>query len=164
MILLLRQQVFYCLSCAISYNISKFLSILPAFQAIFAFLKICFSSQRVIRLTKLLGATERHLKDNKVFKRQCNHQAEPTWAHEGKAIINLVSFYNKVTHSMDEGKVVDVVLQYFSKAFDTVSQSPSGQDVQWQDKEIQSVLNEKTVAAGLRGLQGMGLIWLAASH
>lgn len=58
---------------------------------------------------------------------------------------------------MDEGKVVDAVSQYFSKAFDTVSQSPSGQDVQWQDKEIQSVLDEKTVAAGLRGLQGMGL-------
>lgn len=94
-----------------------------SFPGNFAFLKICFSGQRVIRLTKLVGAIERNLKDIKVFKRQCIHQAQPTWAHEGKVLTNLVSFYNKVTHQMDEGKVVNIVLQCFSKAIDTVSHS-----------------------------------------
>ena len=35
--------------------------------------------------------------------------------------VNLISFYDPVTHLMDEGKAVDVVYLDFSKAFDTVS-------------------------------------------
>ena len=34
-----------------------------------------------------------------------------------------ISFYDKVTHLVDEGKVVDVVFLDFSKAFDTVPHS-----------------------------------------
>ncbi|KAK4826424.1 hypothetical protein QYF61_008957 [Mycteria americana] len=34
-----------------------------------------------------------------------------------------MSFYDKVTHLVDEGKAVDVVHLDFSKAFDTVSHS-----------------------------------------
>ncbi|KAK4828441.1 hypothetical protein QYF61_026598 [Mycteria americana] len=38
-------------------------------------------------------------------------------------LTNLISFYDKVTHLVDEGKAVDVVCLDFSKAFDTVSHS-----------------------------------------
>ena len=38
-------------------------------------------------------------------------------------MLNLISFYDKVTHLVDEGKAVDVVYLHFSKAFDTVSHS-----------------------------------------
>ncbi|GAB0177394.1 mitochondrial enolase superfamily member 1 [Grus japonensis] len=38
-------------------------------------------------------------------------------------LINLISFHDKVTCLMDEGKAVDVIYLDFSKAFDTVSHS-----------------------------------------
>ncbi|PKU44010.1 rna-directed dna polymerase from mobile element jockey-like [Limosa lapponica baueri] len=38
-------------------------------------------------------------------------------------LTNLISFYDKVTHLVDEGKVVDVVYLDFSKVFDTVCHS-----------------------------------------
>ena len=55
---------------------------------------------------------------------------------------NLISFYDKVTCSVDEGKAVDVVHLDFSKAFDAVSHS---------------ILLENLAA---RGLDGRTLRWV----
>ncbi|KAK4828134.1 hypothetical protein QYF61_023932 [Mycteria americana] len=57
-------------------------------------------------------------------------------------LTNLISFYNKVTCLVDEGKAVDVVYLDFSKAFDTVSHS---------------ILLEKLSA---HGLDGCTLCWV----
>ena len=38
-------------------------------------------------------------------------------------LTNLICFYDRVTHVVDEGRGVEVVQQDFSKAFDTVSHS-----------------------------------------
>ncbi|KAK4829727.1 hypothetical protein QYF61_006188 [Mycteria americana] len=51
-------------------------------------------------------------------------------------LTNLISFYDKVTHLVDEGKALDVVYLDFSKAFDTISHS---------------ILLEKPAAHGLDG-------------
>ncbi|KAK4831199.1 hypothetical protein QYF61_016036 [Mycteria americana] len=57
-------------------------------------------------------------------------------------LTNLISFYDKVTRLVDEGKAVDVVYLDFSKAFDTVSHS---------------ILLEKLAA---HGLDGCTLCWV----
>ena len=38
-------------------------------------------------------------------------------------LLNLISFYDQVTHLVDEGKVAAIVYLDFSKAFDRVSHS-----------------------------------------
>jgi len=57
-------------------------------------------------------------------------------------LTSLISFYDQVTHLVDEGKAVDVVYLDFSKAFDTVPHS---------------ILLEKVAA---RGLGGCTLRWM----
>ena len=49
--------------------------------------------------------------------------SQPTQAHEWKVLFNLMSFNDKVTHVVDPGKPVDVILEDFSRAFDTVPHS-----------------------------------------
>lgn len=66
----------------------------------------------------VLGAVERHLKDNAI-PRHSQHGLTM-----GKSfLINLISLYDKVIRVGDEGKVVAVAVPDFSKAFDTVPQS-----------------------------------------
>ncbi|KAK4824860.1 hypothetical protein QYF61_020277 [Mycteria americana] len=57
-------------------------------------------------------------------------------------LTNLISFYEQVTHLVDEGKAVDVIFLDFSKAFDTVSHS---------------ILLRKLAA---HGLDGCTLFWV----
>ncbi|GAB0189223.1 mitochondrial enolase superfamily member 1 [Grus japonensis] len=57
-------------------------------------------------------------------------------------LTNLISFYDKVTDSVDEGKTVDVVYLDFSKVFDIISHS---------------ILLEKLAA---HGLEGRTLCWV----
>ncbi|PKU28826.1 rna-directed dna polymerase from mobile element jockey-like [Limosa lapponica baueri] len=63
----------------------------------------------------ILGAIERHLKDNTVIR-----YSQHRFTKSKSCLTNVISFYNKVTHLMDEGKVVDVVFLDCGKAFDTV--------------------------------------------
>lgn len=42
---------------------------------------------------------------------------------EGKILFNLISFYDKAMHLVDQGKPVNVIFLNFSKAFNIVFQS-----------------------------------------
>ncbi|GAB0195083.1 mitochondrial enolase superfamily member 1 [Grus japonensis] len=66
----------------------------------------------------ILGTIERHLKNNAIIR----HSQQGIT--KGKSCLtNLISFYNKVTRLVDEGKAADVVFLDFSKIFDAVPHS-----------------------------------------
>ncbi|GAB0204012.1 mitochondrial enolase superfamily member 1 [Grus japonensis] len=67
----------------------------------------------------MLGVIEKHLKDNNAVIGHSQHG----FVRGRACLTNLVSFYDKVTHLVDQGKPVDVIFLDFSKAFDTVSHS-----------------------------------------
>lgn len=67
----------------------------------------------------ILGVIEKHMKDTADI---CHSQ--PGF------MSNLISFYDKVTHPVDQGKPVDVIFLDFHEVFDTLSQYPSGLNVQ----------------------------------
>ncbi|GAB0207044.1 mitochondrial enolase superfamily member 1 [Grus japonensis] len=66
----------------------------------------------------ILGAIEKHLRDNAVIG-----HSQHGFTRGKTCLTSLISFYDKVTHLVDQGKPVDVVVLDFSKAFDTVSHS-----------------------------------------
>ncbi|KAK4811079.1 hypothetical protein QYF61_016365 [Mycteria americana] len=66
----------------------------------------------------MLGAIERHLKENAIIR-----HSQHGFTKGKSSLANLISFYDKVTHLVDEGKVVDVAFLDFSKAFDAVPHS-----------------------------------------
>ncbi|GAB0204308.1 mitochondrial enolase superfamily member 1 [Grus japonensis] len=66
----------------------------------------------------MLEVTEKHLKDNTV-----NSNSQHRFVTGRACLTNLVSFYDKITHLVDQRKPVDVIFLDFSKAFNTVSHS-----------------------------------------
>ncbi|KAJ7426024.1 RNA-directed DNA polymerase from mobile element jockey-like protein [Willisornis vidua] len=64
----------------------------------------------------ILSAITQHLQDV-----QGNRPSQHGFRTGRSCLTNLISFYDQVTHLVDEGKVVGVVYLDFIKAFDTVS-------------------------------------------
>ncbi|KAK4815696.1 hypothetical protein QYF61_006679 [Mycteria americana] len=66
----------------------------------------------------ILSAITQHVEDNQGIK-----PSQHGFRKGRSCLTNLISFYDKVTRLVDEGKAVDVVYLDVSKAFDTVSHS-----------------------------------------
>ncbi|KAK4810689.1 hypothetical protein QYF61_007489 [Mycteria americana] len=66
----------------------------------------------------ILSAITRHVQDDQAIR-----PSQHGFMKGRSCLTNLISFYDKVTRLVDEGKAVDVVYLDFSKAFDTVSHS-----------------------------------------
>ncbi|PKU34475.1 rna-directed dna polymerase from mobile element jockey-like [Limosa lapponica baueri] len=81
----------------------------------------------------ILGVTEKHSRDNTVIG-----HSQHRFLRRRSSLPKLISFYDKVTHLVDQVKQVDVVVWGFSKAFDTVSHSIllDKQSSTWLDKSI----------------------------
>ncbi|KAK4818083.1 hypothetical protein QYF61_005660 [Mycteria americana] len=101
---------------------------------------------RPVSLTSVLGKLMEQIILSAITRHVGNNQGIKPSQHGFKkgrsCLTNLISFYDKVTRLVDEGKAVDVVYLDFSKAFDTVSHS---------------ILLEKLAA---HGLDGCTLCWV----
>lgn len=66
----------------------------------------------------ILSATTQHVQDTQVIR-----PSQQGFMKDRSCLTNLSSFYDKVTHLMDEEKSLDAVCLDFSKGFDTISHS-----------------------------------------
>ena len=66
----------------------------------------------------ILSAIKQHVQDNQVIR-----PSQHGFMKGRSCLTNLISFCDKVTCLVDEGKAVNVVYLDFSKAFDTISHS-----------------------------------------
>ncbi|GAB0208172.1 mitochondrial enolase superfamily member 1 [Grus japonensis] len=66
----------------------------------------------------ILSAITQHVQDTQVIR-----PSQHGFMKGRSCLSNLISFYDQVIHSVDEGKAVDVVYLDFSKALDTISHS-----------------------------------------
>jgi len=85
----------------------------------------------------ILSALTGHVKDNQGIR-----PSQHGFMKCRSCLTSLISFYDLVTHLVDEGKAVDVIYLGFSKAFDTVPNS---------------ILLEKLA---VNGLDGCTLHWI----
>jgi len=65
-----------------------------------------------------LGAIEKHLKDNTVIG-----HSEHGFTRVKSCLMSLISFYDKATYLLDQGKPADVIFSDFSKAFNIAPHS-----------------------------------------
>lgn len=63
-----------------------------------------------IMVVIILGTTERHLKNDTVIR-----NSQYGFRKEKSQLTVLISFYNRITCLLDEGKAVDTVFQDFSR-------------------------------------------------
>lgn len=73
---------------------------------------------------------------------------------------NLIYFFVKITHLVDQGKLVGVIFLDFSKAFDSVSQHPM-QNVQHTARQKHSMV---AYNSGSKGYSQCDYIVQADSH
>uniref|UniRef100_A0A8D0KSJ6 Reverse transcriptase domain-containing protein n=1 Tax=Strix occidentalis caurina TaxID=311401 RepID=A0A8D0KSJ6_STROC len=66
----------------------------------------------------ILSTIIQHMRDNQMIR-----LSQPGFMKGRSCLTNLISFYDRATCLLDEGKAVDVVYLDISKAFDTVSHS-----------------------------------------
>ena len=68
-----------------------------------------------------------HVQDNQGIRPSLH-----VFMKDRSCLTNLISFYDRVTLLVDEGKAVDILYLDFNKAFDTVPQySPGGSSSLW---------------------------------
>uniref|UniRef100_A0A8B9BSL0 Reverse transcriptase domain-containing protein n=1 Tax=Anser brachyrhynchus TaxID=132585 RepID=A0A8B9BSL0_9AVES len=80
----------------------------------------------------ILKVITRHLQGNQAIR-----PSQHGFMKGRSCLTNLISFYDKVTRLVDEGKAVDVIYLDFSKAFDNVSHSillkkPAARGLDWR--------------------------------
>ena len=64
----------------------------------------------------ILEVTEAHLRDNAVIG-----PSQRGFTMGRSCLTNLISFYDEITHPVDQGKPADGIFLNFSRVFDTVS-------------------------------------------